>query len=82
MPINKWLSAALDDPNSCEDFKKDIETYFKTIETCSLIPKKDLQELEDRKFELECLEAGGVDNWSWYSESLQPYFELMDTRDE
>lgn len=24
---------------------------------------------------IECLENGGVDNWSWYSESLAPYWE-------
>ena len=82
MPINKWLSAALDDPNSCEEFKRDIEAYFKTIDTCSFIPKVNLQTLTDRSFKLECLEDGGVDNWSWYSESLQPYYESIGERDE
>lgn len=29
-------------------------------------------ELLKRERELEALEAGGVDNWEWYSESLAP----------
>lgn len=32
-------------------------------------------ELEKSNFFIQCLEAGGVDNWEWYSESLQPYWE-------
>lgn len=38
----------------------------------------------DDKLWRECLEAGGVDNWSWYSESLQEggYFKDEDEDDE
>lgn len=36
--IGSWLAAALDDPNACEEFKRDIRAWFemleiKTIET-------------------------------------------------
>lgn len=33
--LGKWLSAALDDPHSCEEFKEDIVNWFnsKTITT-------------------------------------------------
>ena len=32
-------------------------------------------ELEKADFFIACLESGGVDNWEWYSESLQEYWE-------
>lgn len=31
--------------------------------------------LKERDFMLTCLEDGGVDNWEWYSESLEPYWK-------
>jgi len=37
--------------------------------------QKELDELYDRDFKLNCLENGGVDNWQWYSESLEEYWE-------
>ena len=35
------------------------------------------KELLDSEKKLQCLEAGGVDNWEWYSESLEEggYYE-------
>lgn len=33
-----------------------------------------IEELEDRNKKLTALELGGVDNWEWYSESLQDYY--------
>lgn len=33
----------------------------------------ELQRLSKRDFELYCLEAGGIDNWEWYGESLKDY---------
>ncbi|QHR68797.1 hypothetical protein HWD01_gp55 [Escherichia phage flopper] len=40
---------------------------------------KQLQEKADKDaLWRECLEAGGVDNWSWYSESLQEYWDTYD----
>lgn len=35
------------------------------------IPKKEWDELIDSRNKLMCLEAGGVDNWDWYYESLR-----------
>lgn len=37
------------------------------------VPEKILRELIMAKAELEALEAGGVDNWCWYSESKSDY---------
>lgn len=33
--------------------------------------------LEDDSFKLQCLESGGVDNWTWYHDSLKEggYFD-------
>lgn len=31
---------------------------------------------------LSALEAGGVDNWEWYSESLQEFFKEDDDEEE
>ena len=39
------------------------------------ISKKEYEELLDRNRKLSALEAGGVDNWEWYSESLSQYYE-------
>ena len=36
---------------------------------------KRLEELEDTEMKMRALEAGGVDNWEWYGESLKSYFE-------
>jgi hypothetical protein len=35
------------------------------------IPRYELQELRGRDNTLSALEAGGVDNWEWYSESIK-----------
>lgn len=44
--------------------------------------KAKLKQLQDKADKdalwRECLEAGGVDNWSWYSESLQEYWDTYD----
>ena len=37
------------------------------------ISKEEYDKLVDRDFKLSCLESGGVDNWEWYSDSLQDY---------
>lgn len=36
------------------------------------ITKQEYLELLESSIRLSRLEAGGVDNWSWYSESLYP----------
>lgn len=38
------------------------------------ISKKKYEELLDRNRKLSALEAGGVDNWEWYGESLSQYY--------
>lgn len=39
------------------------------------ISAKRLKELERAQAKLNALEAGGVDNWEWYSESLKDWFK-------
>jgi hypothetical protein len=38
------------------------------------ISKEEYKELLDRDRKLSALEAGGVDNWQWYGESLEQYY--------
>ena len=44
--------------------------------------KAKLKQLQDKADKdalwRECLTSGGVDNWSWYSESLQEYWDTYD----
>lgn len=44
--------------------------------------KAKLKQLQDKAEKdalwRSCLESGGVDNWSWYSESLQEYWDTYD----
>lgn len=41
----------------------------------TIITQEQLNHLEDRDAKLEALEAGGVDNWEWYGESLKDYWK-------
>jgi hypothetical protein len=38
-----------------------------------VITKKEYEYLLQSDFKLQCLEEGGVDNWQWYFESLEPF---------
>ena len=38
-----------------------------------VLSKKDYEELKKRAATLSALEAGGVDNWEWYSDSLNDH---------
>lgn len=40
-----------------------------------VIPKAKYDSLVKSRDMLQALEAGGVDNWKWYSESLQPFYK-------
>lgn len=40
-----------------------------------VISKEEYDELLDRDRKLSALEAGGVDNWEWYGESLSQYYD-------
>jgi len=44
------------------------------------ITKKEYDSLQEASFKLQCLENGGVDNWTWYYDSLKDggYFEGED----
>ena len=39
----------------------------------AVITQDELEALRKAQFKLECLAAGGVDNWEWYDESLESY---------
>lgn len=49
-------------------------------ETTVTVPKDHYRYLNKRDFALDCLEAGGVDNWSYYYDSLKDggYFNYKD----
>lgn len=40
-----------------------------------VISKEEYEELLDRDKILSALEAGGVDNWEWYGESIEQYYD-------
>ena len=42
------------------------------------ITKKEYEQLTYDSRKLEALEAGGVDNWEWYDESLKEFREEED----
>lgn len=54
---------------------EDSVCVLKNEDVSSLISKTELQRLNRRDSLLEGLEAGGVDNWEWYDESLKDYRE-------
>ncbi len=39
------------------------------------ITKLEYEDLLDAEAKLSALEAGGVDNWEWYGDSLQEYYK-------
>lgn len=43
-----------------------------------LISKEELADLLRASNKLSCLEAGGVDNWTWYDEALSDYDSDLD----
>ena len=43
-----------------------------------LISKEELADLLRASSKLSCLEAGGVDNWTWYDEALSDYDYIDD----
>ena len=46
------------------------------------LPEKRYQELLDVENKMSYLEAGGVDNWEWYGESLSEYWEEKEKEEE
>ena len=46
------------------------------------ITEKRLRELEDSEAQLRALEAGGVDNWEWYGESMKSYNKEIEEREK
>lgn len=48
---------------------------IKIEESNKSISKKEYEELLNRDRKLSALEAGGVDNWEWYGDSLVQYYE-------
>lgn len=48
--------------------------HLSTLENVIKRLKVEYDKLDKRSYMLKCLEAGGVDNWEWYGDSLQPYY--------
>ena len=47
-----------------------------------VVSKKEYEGLRKRDFKLTCLEAGGIDNWEMYSESLEDYRKLYEEEED
>jgi hypothetical protein len=52
---------------------EDLIRSLKDANPSQTVSMDELQRLRKRDFELQCLENGGVDNWEWYSESLEEF---------
>lgn len=77
-PLVKLFNDLLSHLNSEEDamaveFRAALLAHLENVESDAKVAAKDA-------LWRECLENGGVDNWSWYSESLSDggYFDLED----
>ena len=44
-----------------------------------VVPETELLSLLEDSNKLRALENGGVDNWSWYGDSIRDYFEACTT---
>jgi len=40
-----------------------------------VITREEYRKLKMAQEQLRCLEAGGVDNWEWYGDSLRPFWK-------
>ena len=46
------------------------------------LSQKRYDELLDIENKMHYLEAGGIDNWEWYGESLTEYWEIKEKEEE
>ena len=58
-----------------------MDTNETTPEETVTITESEYNTLLKASWKLQALEAGGVDNWSWYSESLEDYWKFIDEND-
>ena len=49
-----------------------------TPEATVTITESEYNRLMRDSYQLQLLEAGGVDNWEWYGESLADYWKALD----
>lgn len=66
--LGSFLSAALDDPLSGQEFKDSINNWFKLFETKTLISVETLEDLKESEDVLDRLYHLGVDEWEHYDE--------------
>lgn len=61
-----------------------VEKDFQPIdpEDNCIIKKEELARLLADSYRLSALQAGGVDNWDWYSESIHDFLDDCETDDE
>lgn len=74
-PINSWLSAALDDPKSCDQFKKDIVSWLDICNNNVIVPTQEYHKLLDKEWFLMCLIEAGVYNWDGFGDAADSYEE-------
>jgi len=63
------------------NFGSDGKTLIDVPETVT-ISKERLDSLEDDELKLQCLENGGVDNWTQYDEAMEDYWVKQEEEDE
>lgn len=73
--LGTWESAALDDPEVCDEYKEHIKDWFEHYKTHKTITIKEYEDLLDSRRLLLALENAGVDNWEGYSYAMEEYYE-------
>lgn len=64
--------------NVTEEDMKAVKTVKINPSSLVGISKDKYIDLLNAEEQLGCLNAGGVDNWEWYEESLENYKEIVD----
>lgn len=67
----KALAKVLEQVDNARQRLSELEDAAEAHEMGDL--NNELARLRKREFELKCLEAGGVDDWEWYGDSLEDY---------
>ena len=68
--ILKKSSSLIEYENDLDDIKSDLKEAYKTIERLKNPINIENSVVQERLELLAALEAGGVDNWEWYDESI------------
>ena len=69
--VKERLDELKNDVSMAEDRLGDLEQDGDN----STISKYELGNLRKTQFKMQCLEAGGIDNWDWFDESLRDFYK-------